>query len=48
MEEPVDIHSWHGGRDKSCSKTCDKGMSVGIDKDIGLEKRERVTDVRGG
>ena len=48
MEEPVDVYSRHGGRNKSCSKPCDADMSGGIHKDIGLEKRERVANARDG
>lgn len=47
MEEPVDVHSRHGGRKKGYAKTCNASVSVSIDEDICLDKYKLVTDTRG-
>ena len=45
MEKCVNIYSRQGGWEESCSETCNMGMSTRVDEDIGLEERERATNV---
>ena len=47
MEEPVYVHPRHGGWEKSRAKTCDTGMSTGVNEDIRLNEHECLTDGRG-
>jgi hypothetical protein len=42
VEEPIDFCPWHGGWNGGHSKTGHTNMSVGVDEDIGLDKRERI------
>ena len=45
VEEPINVHPGRSGWKEGCSKTCDAGVPISINKDISLDRCECMINV---
>ena len=48
MEEPINVHPWRGGRNKSDPKAGNMDMSISVDEDIGLDGHKCTVETWSG